>query len=222
MATYTKAKIFNMALKNLGVSVGVQGATQTDRNTVVLNEYYDTAKEKTLTDHDWGFASTYREVTPTDNAISLNPRFLYKYDYPNDCVFIREVYQHFKEEYLNKQFIQSGGIIPKGYKAESLEKAEFETASDTQGRRIFYTSVSPAIIRYTRIVDEEAYYTPEFAMALSWYLAFLAASSITGARVKMSDCLQVYVQMLREATAKDANEGYKEDTEECDWIEARN
>ena len=48
MATYTKAKIFNMALKNLGVSVGVQGTEQNDRNSVVLNEFYDTAKEKTL------------------------------------------------------------------------------------------------------------------------------------------------------------------------------
>lgn len=221
MATYTKAKIFNMALKDLGVSVGVQGTTQTDRNTVVLNEFYDTAKEKTLTDHDWGFASAYREVTPADNTASLNPKFVYKYDYPNDCLFVREVYLYIKDSYLNKQFLENGGIIPCGYKIENPEKVEFEIASDTQGRRIFYTGVSPAIIRYTRLVNEEAYYTPEFAMALSWYLAFLSAPSITGARVKASDCLQVYSHMLREAATKDANEGYKEDEEKCDWIEAR-
>lgn len=219
MATYTKAKIFNMALKNLGVSVGVQGTEQNDRNSIVLNEFYDTAKEKTLTDHDWGFASAYRELTPTDNT-SLHPKFMYKYDYPNDCLFIREVFQNNKEYYLNRQF--NGEYATQGLKSETPEKVHFDVASDTQGRRIIYTSVSPAIIRYTRLVGEEAYYTPEFAMALSWYLAFLAASSVTGARTKTSDCLQVYSQMLREATTKDANEGFRENEEECDWIEARN
>ena len=58
-------------------------------------------------------------------------------------------------------------------------------------------------------------------MALSWYLAFLAASSVTGARAKISDCIQIYKQMLREGMKADANEGFKEDDFECDWIKAR-
>ena len=130
------------------------------------------------------------------------------------------IFQNNKEYYLNRQF--NGEYSTQGLKSETPEKVHFDVASDTQGRRIIYTSVSPAIIRYTRLVGEEAYYTPEFAMALSWYLAFLAASSVTGARTKTSDCLQVYSQMLREATTKDANEGFRENEEECDWIEARN
>jgi len=219
MATYTKAKIFNMALKNLGVSVGIQGAAQTDRNTVVLNEFYDTAKEKTLTDHDWGFASTYRELTPTDNT-SLNPKFAYKYDYPNDCLFVRELFQNLDKRYLNTQYANSVRVAAN--EVGEFDKVEFEPASDETGKRVLYANVTPAIIRYTRNVAEEAYYTPEFAMALSWYLAFLAASSITGARVKTSDCLQVYGQMLREPKTRDANEGFLKNEEECDWIEARN
>ena len=36
---YTKAKIFNMVLKNLRVSVSIQNVNQNDKNTVILNEF---------------------------------------------------------------------------------------------------------------------------------------------------------------------------------------
>lgn len=197
MASYTKAKIFNMALKNLGVSVGVQGVDQNDRNTVVLNDYYDTAKEKVLMDHDWSFASTYRELTPTGNT-SINPKYSNVYDYPNNCVFVREIVT-----------------------ADETQKIEFEIASLSNGKRVILTNESPATIRYTRLVDEETYYPPNFAMALAWFLAFLTASSVTGARAKTSDCMQIYRQMLLEARTTDANEGVKEIEEGCDWLDAR-
>lgn len=186
-----------MALKNLGVSVGVQNTNQSDRNSVVLNEFYDTAKEKSLTDYDWGFANAYRELTPTGGTCP-NPKFAYEYDYPNDCCAIREIAT-----------------------ADETQKIEFEIASNLGGRRVIYTNESPATIRYTRLVAEEAYYTPEFAMAFSWYLAFLAAKSITGARTNTSDCLQIYKTMLAEGKTSDANEGYKKNDDSCDWIDAR-
>ena len=220
MAKYTKAKIFNMALKNLGVSVGIQGTNQNDRNTVILEEFYDTAKEKTLADHDWGFASAFRELTPTVNT-SQHPKYMYEYDYPNNCVFIREVYLYIGREqtqeaisFFNMRQLHEGDT-------EDLKKQDFDVASDISGSRIIYTNAQPAIARITRLVKEETYFTPEFAMALSWYLAFLAAPAITGARVKTADCLQVYKQMLREGMTADANEGYKEEETECDWIRAR-
>lgn len=221
MAKYTKAKIFNMALKNLGVSVGVQGGNQYDRNTVILEEFYETAKEKTLVDHDWGFASAFRELTPTGNY-SRHPKFLYEYDYPNNCVFAREVFLYLNKETLSQEQISFFNMRQlHGGDTDDLKKQDFEVASDVSGNRIIYTNAQPAIVRFTRLVKEETYFTPEFAMALSWYLAFLAASSITGARAKTADCLQVYKQMLREGMTTDANEGYKEEDFECDWIKAR-
>jgi len=194
---YTKAKIFNMALKNLGVSVGVQTTDQTDRNTVVLNEFYEMAKEKTLCDHDWGFASTYRELTLTGGTC-LNPKYSYEYDYPNNCAMIREIVAGVEEKQI-----------------------EFEVCSNAKGQKIIYTNKENAKVRYTRLVEDATNYTPEFAMALSWYLAFLCAKAITGARMNTSDCLQVYRQMLLEGKTSDANEGYQKADEECEWIEAR-
>ncbi len=225
MAKYTKAKIFNMALKNLGVSVGVQGANQGDRNTVVLDEFYETAKEKTLADHDWGFASCFRELTPTGNT-SQHPKFQYEYDYPNNCLFVREVYMIDKEREKpitdeKISFYNMAALHYEDRDSEYLKRQQFDTGSDDTGNRIIFTNVQPAVVRFTRLVNEETFYTPEFAMALSWYLAFLAAPSITGARVKTADCLQIYKQMLREGTTADANEGFREEKNECDWIKAR-
>ena len=194
--SYTKTKIYNMALKNLGVTVGIQSASQTDRNTIVLNEFYDTAREKTLTDFDWNFASTYRTLSLTGNT-SINPRYALEYDYPNNCAAIREI-------------VSLNG-----------ERAEFEVASNSDNQKIIYTNQNDAIIRFTRLVNEETYFTPEFAMALSWYLAFLSAKAITGARINSSDCLNLYRQMLNEAKATDANEGYIKEDFECDWLDAR-
>ena len=52
---YTKAKIFNIVLKNLRVTSSIQNANQNDKNTVVLNEFYETARDQVLKDFDWNF-----------------------------------------------------------------------------------------------------------------------------------------------------------------------
>ena len=192
---YTKAKIFNMALKNLGVTIGVQNSEQNDRNTSVLNEFYETAKEKVLSDYDWSFASAYRTLSLTLGQ-SLNPRFLYEYDYPNNCAAIREIVSE-----------------------NPNERIEFEVSSNENSQRVILTNKENARVRYTKLIEEETYLTPEFAFALSWYLAFLSAKAITGARVNTSDCYKIYVQMINEARAKDANEGYVKGVDECDWFE---
>lgn len=192
---YTKAKILNMALKNLGVTVGVQNSEQTDRNTSVLNEFYEIAKEKVLSDYDWSFASSYRKLSLTLNK-SSNPRFLFEYDYPNNCAAIREIIS------------ENPG-----------ERIEFEVSSNENSQRVILTNKENAGIRYTKLIEEEAYLTPEFAFAFSWYLAFLSAKAITGARVNTSDCYKIYIQMINEAKVRDANEGYIRGEDSCDWFE---
>ncbi len=194
---YTKAKIFNITLKNLRVSVGIQNTNQTDKNTVVLNEFYDSAREQVLKDFDWNFANSYRELSLTGN-IPQNPKFLYEYDYPNDCLFARE-------------------IIPYSDKKQE----EFEVAANITGQKVINTNVVPAVLRFTKSVDNEIYFTTEFVMALSWYLAFLAAPSITGNRAVQSDCLNVYTSILAKAKTINASEGLIFNSDDCPWLDVR-
>ncbi len=194
---YTKAKIFNIVLKNLRVSVSIQNANQSDKNTVILNEFYDSAKEQVLKDFDWNFACAYRELTLTGN-IPQNPKFLYEYDYPNDCMFARE-------------------IIP--FCDNNI--VEFEIASNQSGNKVINTNLTPAVLRYTRLIDNETFYSTEFTMALCWYLAFLSAPSITGSRSIQSDCLNIYTSMLAKAKALNASEGYVKNSDSCSWFDER-
>ena len=194
---YTKAKIFNITLKNLRVSVSIQNSNQTDKNTLILNEFYDVAREQVLKDFDWNFANSYRELSLTGN-IPQNPKFLYEYDYPNDCVFARE-------------------IIP--YVSNDL--VEFEIASNLSGQKVINTNQTPAILRYTKSVDNETFFSTEFVMALSWYLSFLAAPAITGNRAIQSDCMNVYTHILAKSKAMNASEGYIQNDNGCSWLDVR-
>lgn len=194
---YTKAKIFNIVLKNLKISVSIQNANQNDKNTIVLNEFYDTAKAQVLKDFDWNFANAYRELSLT-GEIPQNPKFLYEYDYPNDCLFARE-------------------IIP--YADSDI--VEFEIASNRQGNKVINTNLTPAILRYTRLIENETFFTAEFVMALSWYLSFLSAPSLCGNRSIQSDCLNIYSTLLAKAKAINASEGYIKNKDKCDWFDVR-
>ncbi len=194
---YTKSKIFNITLKNLRVSVGIQNSNQSDKNTVILNEFYDSAKEQVLKDFDWNFANSYRELALTGN-IPQNPKFLYEYDYPNDCLFAREIIP-----YVNKDIV------------------EFEVASNVTGQKVINTNITPAVLRYTKSVDNETFFSTEFVMALCWYLAFLAAPAITGNRSIQSDCLSVYTSILAKAKTINASEGYLKNDDSCSWLDIR-
>ena len=194
---YTKSKIFNITLKNLRVSVGIQNSNQSDKNTVILNEFYDSAKEQVLKDFDWNFANSYRELALTGN-IPQNPKFLYEYDYPNDCLFAREIIP-----YVNKEIV------------------EFEVGSNVTGQKVINTNITPAVLRYTKSVDNETFFSTEFVMALCWYLAFLAAPAITGNRSIQSDCLSVYTSILAKAKTINASEGYLKNNNSCSWLDIR-
>lgn len=194
---YTKSKLFNIALKNLRVSVSIQNSNQSDRNTNILNEYYDSAKIQVLKDFDWNFANAYRELSLTGN-IPMNPKFLYEYDYPNDCVFTRELVSYRDDDIV-----------------------EFEVAANASGQKVINTNITPAVLRYTKLIDNETFFSAEFAMALCWYLAFLSAPAITGNRSIQSDCLSVYTNMLAKAKALNASEGYIKNNDTCSWIDIR-
>ncbi len=194
---YTKSKIFNITLKNLRVSVPLHNTNQTDRNALVLNEFYDSAREQVLKDFDWNFANSYRELSLTGN-IPPNPKFLYEFDYPNDCLFAREIIPYVDNEPI-----------------------EFEVSANSLGQKVINTNLTPAVLRYTKAVDNEVFFSTEFVMALCWYLAFLSAPAITGSRTIQNDCLVSYTSILAKAKTINASEGYTKPNDGCSWLDAR-
>ena len=128
-----------MAINELGISAPISNAdAQDDTRAIILRNYYETARNEVLKSFDWNFAETYRILTPNGEE-SLDPRFQYVYDYPNDCLNARELLQ------------QNG----------DNKKKKFKPSSNLKGQKVLLANVSPAILRYTRRVEQEAFFDDE-------------------------------------------------------------
>jgi len=193
---FSKVQIYNLALNNLGVSATIQNVSQQDVKTSTLNAVYNVALEQTLKDFDWNFASTYIALTLTGNTC-LNPKYLYEYDYPNECLSAREIVD------------------------ASQKNIPFEPASNASGQRIINTNAYPAVLRCTRLISNEIYFTVEFVTALSWYLAFMSAETITGSSGKREKALSIYSGLVEKSMVANATEGFQEEDITIPWLEAR-
>lgn len=189
---HSKAQIFNITLNILGVSNPLENANSSDNRAILLNNYYKIARDYVLKDFDWNFACAFKELAQF--AQNLNhSSYQYCYAYPNDCICARDVFQ-------------------KG----NFEIQKFEITSLENGEKAILTDTNEAVLRYTRRVEKEIYFTPEFSMALSYYLASLTSNVITGSIQKGEIAFEKYNKILKRAKLLNAREGadyiYSEDT----------
>lgn len=197
---YTKLGLYNLALRNLGITTSLQSPEGNDAKVVALNTYYEPAKNQTLKDADWNFARAYRTLALTESAKSDNPKYSYEYERPEDCLYSREVY---------------AGIPG--------EKLQHEPASSyLTGKEVINTNVYGASLKYTRRIDEEALFSVDFGFALGWHLSYLIADSV-GMASKKDYATKMYSYEIGKAIIANSNEGL-DDTEEKepDWMRDRN
>ena len=199
MAISTKTRIFNMALHELGISSPiVNSEQQNDTRAVILNNYYEAAKDEVLKAYDWNFAEKYRVLTPVEEEI-LHPKYMYAYDYPNDCLNARSLYS------------QCGDTLTKEFKISASEK----------GSKIILANISPAVLRYTRRVDNETLFDSEFSTALAMYLAGLTGQALTGSQQKAVDALKKYWDKMRLAHIINVSEGQEIDDNDKTYLDER-
>ncbi len=195
--SYSKAQIFNIALNILGVSTPLENANSTDNRAILLNNYYFLARDYVLKDFDWNFASAFKELALVQK-FDLIADYKYCYDYPNDCICARDLFE--KGDYKIQKFTIS-----------SLES----------GDKVILTNVERAVLRYTRRVDKETYFSCEFSMALAYYLASLTSNVITGSMQKGESAYQKYRDILKHAKVLNADEGIEDIYNENTYLDAR-
>ena len=194
------ALFYNVTLKILGVSNPLENANSTDSRAILLNNYYNLARDYVLKDFDWNFASTFKELSliQADGIAGLN-KYQYMFNYPNDCVCARDVFE--KGCYVLK---------------------DFDISSAENGEKVILSNCKCAVLRYTRRVEKEIYYPPEFTMALAHYLASLTSSVITGSIQKGEKKNKKYVKILKHAKMLNASESVEEVYDSSTYLEARN
>lgn len=195
----TKTTIFNMALHELGVSapiVNIDG--QEDSRAVILNTYFEIARDEVLKSFDWNFAEKYRVLTPRKDEC-LDPKFQYVYDFPNDCLAARDVYIY-----------QGDG-----------KRKKFKLSANEEGQKVILCQHEKIVLRYTRIVEKENDFDTEFATSLALYLAGLAGNSITGSEQKTLNALRKYNERVKLGQIANASEGQEVDEDDTTYLDAR-
>lgn len=188
-----------MALHEMGVSAPIENAdVQNDTRAVILRNFYNTARDEVLKSFDWNFAEKYRELTPLAEK-SLNPKYEFMFDVPNDCLCARDIYED-----------NSLGLTKK-----------FKLSANEAGQKVILTNVSPCILRYTRRVVDENLFDAEFAIALSLYLAAMTAQTITGVQAKGESALKKYWDKIRLGEISNAQEGSDIDEDDSTYLDMR-
>ena len=195
--SFSKTKIFNIALSNLGVSAPIQNSIQENPTAILMSNYYELARDTVLEAHEWSFATGYKKLTSSVEA-SPDSNFLYSFNYPNDCVSPR-------------------AIIDCG---DNKEK-RFETVIDSAGFKIILTNSNPCVLRYTKRVENETYFTAPFVNALCFYLAYLSAQVVSGSSNKKNANLQDYNLAIRHAILFDARKNETSDEDDKDYTDFR-
>ena len=188
----SKAQIFNIALNVLGVSTPLENPNSNDNRAILLNNYYELARDYVLKDFDWNFASCFKELSLCEKQIPISG-YRYCFNYPNDCICARDIFE--KGKFSQKKFCVS-----------SLD----------DGSTVILTDVERPVLRYTKRVEKEIFFSCEFSMALAYYLASLTSSVMVGSIQKGELAWEKYSKILSHAKVLNAYESgeniYEDDT----------
>ena len=195
----SKTDIYNMALNELGISSPITNATiKTDSKAIILNSFYENARDEVLKAFDWNFAESFRELTPSIEKC-LDPRFLFMFDYPQDCLSAREIFEIDGDK----------------------QKKKFRLSSDSAGRKVILANQENIVLRYTRRITTESMFDSEYCSALALYLAGLAGKSLTGSEQKADSALKKYWDRVRLSQIANAGEGQEVDEDNTTYLDAR-
>lgn len=198
----SKTEIFNMALSHLAVGKEVSNLeTEQSEEARVGRRFYDTALRATLSDFNWPFATRIVALALIEEE--PNSEWAFSYRYPSDCLNIRRVLSGIRND--NRQ-----------------TRAPYKMAGDDTGTIIFMDE-EDAQIEYTKYIDNPLIYPADFTLALSYYLAAMAAPRLTGGdQFKLGDkALRMYAGELRRAEARAGNEEQAEEEPESEFVRAR-
>lgn len=194
---YSKTKIFNLTLNLLGVSAPIQNSNEkNDTRAILLDNQYELARDTVLKDFDWNFAVNFKSLALTANK-SPNPNYLYEFAYPIDCINARAILD------------------------ENGKEKKFCIATSSNNEKTILTNTNPCTLKYTRLVEQETYFTPEFVLALAQFLASLTSEVITGSAEKGNNALKKYEIFMNKGKVQNATEGTDKDEDDTTYVDSR-
>jgi len=210
--------IFNLALSHLMIGVEVQTWSDPSKEAATLRRYYPTARRKVLRDFPWPFATKIVPLalvsgSPTAPA---STEYTYAYRTPQDNLRLVRILSGLRQDSVRTRVV-------------------YRELSDDEGPLI-YTDFPPQLaqtipavlpqlpqLEYIWDNNNHATFKPDFELALSFYLAFLAAPRLTKADpTKLGDrAFTLYTKQIEEARDNTMNEQQPDPPQESSFVQVR-
>jgi hypothetical protein len=193
----SEVDICNLALSHIGASATISSLTEQSEEAFHCNLLYADARDSVLRTHPWGFAK--RHLALSDMG-SPPGNWSYRYSYPNDAIYAREILQ-----------TDTAG-----------DPIKFEIAlSDAYNSRVILTDQEDAVLVYTYKVTNTLAFDPLFINALTWKIAASVAMPLTRDHERLKMAHQMYIEAVSQAQTFDSNESHEDINREAAWITAR-
>jgi hypothetical protein len=193
-----KVGIWNMAIGRLGCSEFVGDPdTEQSNEARTCRVFYDHVRDRVLEEMPWNFAKRYADLQDIGTPPS---QWLYRYRYPNDCLFVLAVYPRGTEPATETYFDAT--------MLKWLNRDLFEIIEDqASGGRAICSNLPDAAIAYTTRITNTLLYPAHFSDALGWALAVEIASPLSAAPNMAQNAGIQYNGILLKAAARNMNEG---------------
>jgi len=198
----SSTEICNLALSHIGIGKEIADLeTEASQEASSCRRFYENARDQVLRDFSWPFAMT----TVSLSLVSENPtsEWDYAYRYPTDCMKSRRILSGTRNETRQTR-------IP------------YQIAYDSTGKLI-YTDEQNAVLEYTKKVVDTGQFSADFAMALSFRIAFYVSPRLTsGDPFKLGErALKMYQAEIMRAQATAINELQDEEVPDSEFIRER-
>lgn len=196
----SEVSIANMALSHLQVGRTISSLAEQSEEAEACNAFYEVARDAVLRDFAWPVATRIVQLELVEE--DPNSEWAYSYRYPRTCLFFRRILSGTREDTVST-------------------KVDYQISSDDEGKLVF-TDQDDAEAEISVLYDEAGHFDADFALALSWRLAFYIAPRVSKSSAQAS-LWNAYKMELAQAAANAANESPRPARRpESEFINARN
>ena len=202
--------ICNIALGRIGVTKKIASLSPPDRTleAIELANVYEEVRDRVLSAIRWPFARMTAALQKTGDTPY---KWLYRYEYPNDCLDIRAIYPP-----------QEAGSFAQSIRLEAATNpVRYELGLDENDALTICTDQDLAVIEYTARVTNPRQFNASFASALAWAIASEVALPLAKTIEHSEKAAKMYEKEIREAAAKALNEEKREDPPDSEFVIAR-
>lgn len=202
-----KNEICNMAIAHLGIGKSVTDI-DTDRTAEAnaLSKFYDAARDATLRDVRWPFATKVAAlaVSDTDDVPGAGEAWGYAYTYPSDCLRILRIHQD-------------------GRRVDSRDNETAYRVIQGSSEKLICSDQGAAYLEYIYQVTTESLFSEDFALAFSYRLAVYIAPRLTGGSYgnifkNISAMYSYHIGLAKQNAANEAGTDTEPDSE---YVRAR-